>query len=84
MSKTHQPPSTHTPETRVSTPAKQQPGDAGPNAKLPHEHDQSTDMTGGAEHPEMQRAYKDAKRGLPDTDARGKDGRPLGQKRPAP
>ncbi|MFT3814370.1 MAG: hypothetical protein QM740_13480 [Acidovorax sp.] len=67
----------------MSTTTKQRPGDPGENAKLPHERDQSTDVADGAKHPEMQQAYEDVKRGLADTDARGKDGRPLGQKKPA-
>ena len=37
--------------------------------KLPHERDQSPDMTDGAPSAEMQQAYRDVKRGLVDTDA---------------
>ncbi len=52
------------------------PHDPGARAKLPHERDQSTAMTGGEKSAEMEQAYKDLKRGLRDTDARGPDGRP--------
>ncbi|RYF53446.1 MAG: hypothetical protein EOO29_56535, partial [Comamonadaceae bacterium] len=38
----------------------------GPEARLPHERDQSTDMTDGERHPEIEQAYKDVKRGLQD------------------
>jgi len=40
----------------------------GPEARLPHERDQSIDMTDGERHPEIEQAYKDVKRGLQDTD----------------
>lgn len=37
--------------------------------KLPHERDQSVDMTDGAPSAEMQQAYRDVERGLVNTDA---------------
>ena len=37
--------------------------------KLPHERDQSVDMTDGIPSAHMQQAYLDVKRGLVDTDA---------------
>ena len=37
--------------------------------KLPHERDQSVDMTDGIPSPQMQQAYRDVERGLVDTDA---------------
>ena len=37
--------------------------------KLPHERDQSVNMTDGIPSAEMQQAYRDVKRGLVDTDA---------------
>jgi hypothetical protein len=40
----------------------------GPEGRLPHERDQSVDMTDGARHPEVEQAYEDVKRGLQDTD----------------
>lgn len=40
----------------------------GPEARLPHERDEATDMTGGERHPEVEQAYKDLQRGLQDTD----------------
>ncbi len=43
----------------------------GPEPRLPHERDQSVEMTGGEPSEEMQQAYKDVQRGLQDTD-RGK------------
>ena len=42
------------------------PPDASP--LLPHERDQSVDMTDGERHPEVEQAYRDVKRGLQDTD----------------
>jgi len=39
-----------------------------PETRLPHERDQSVDMTDGVRHPEMEQAYKDLERGLRDTD----------------
>lgn len=41
---------------------------SGPEARLPHERDQATDMTDGERHPEVEQAYKDLQRGLQDTD----------------
>lgn len=41
---------------------------SGPEARLPHERDQATDMTDGERHPEIEQAYKDVERGLQDTD----------------
>lgn len=40
----------------------------GPEARLPHERDEATDMTDGEIHPEVHQAYKDIERGLKDTD----------------
>ena len=58
--------------TNTTQPA-QQPGSgpenlSGPEARLPHERDQATDMTDGERHPEMEQAYEDLERGLQDTD----------------
>lgn len=39
-----------------------------PEGRLPHERDQSVDMTDGVRHPEMEQAYEDLERGLQDTD----------------
>ncbi len=36
--------------------------------KLPHERDQSVDMTQDTPHSEMKQAYSDLQRGLKDTD----------------
>lgn len=41
---------------------------SGPEARLPHERDEATDMTGGARHPEIEQAFEDIARGLQDTD----------------
>lgn len=41
---------------------------SGPEARLPHERDQSVDMTHGEPDAQMEQAYKDVKRGLQDTD----------------
>ena len=70
-------------ETKVDITRKQSPNDPGSAAKLPHERDQSVNMTDGNPAPEMEQAHKDLKRGLVDTDARGADGKPLGSKKPA-
>ena len=61
-------------ERRVDTTRKHPAPDAeqqdlnSPEARLPHERDQSIDMTDGERHPEIEQAYKDVKRGLQDTD----------------
>ena len=61
-------------ERRVNTTQPQpQPGRgpedlSGPEARLPHERDQSVDMTHGEPDAQMEQAYKDVKRGLQDTD----------------
>lgn len=41
---------------------------SGPEARLPHERDEATDMTDGEIHPEVHQAFKDLERGLKDTD----------------
>lgn len=62
-----------------------QPADAQGNAaKLPHERDESVDMTNQTPHPQMQQAHRDLKKGLVNTDARAADGRPLGDDVPSP
>lgn len=53
----------------------------GNESMLPHERDQSLDSTSGSVHPEMEIAHNDLKKGLVDTDARAKDGRPIGSRR---
>ncbi|MFY3382953.1 hypothetical protein [Paracidovorax sp. MALMAid1276] len=61
-------------ERRVSTTQPQGSPDGGPEdlqgpeGRLPHERDQSVDMTDGVRHPEVEQAYEDVKRGLQDTD----------------
>ena len=64
------------PEPSVDTTKREAPGPAtqGPlkldakAPKMPHERDQSVDMTHGEPDAQMQQAYKDVKRGLKDTD----------------
>ena len=68
---------------QIDTTREQRPCDPGAAAKLPHERDQSPGATSEAIHPEMKQAHEDLKNGLKDTDARGKDGRPLGTKQPS-
>lgn len=46
--------------------------------KLPHERDQSVDMTDGIPSADMQQAHRDVKRGLVDTDA-GLEGHNVGK-----
>ena len=41
---------------------------SGPEARLPHERDQSVDMTHGEPDAQMEQAYRDVERGLQDTD----------------
>lgn len=61
-------------ERRVNTTQPQpQPGSepedlSGPEARLPHERDQSVDMTSAEPDAHMEQAYLDVKRGLQDTD----------------
>ncbi len=76
MPKVPNPAHTHTPEVLVNTDEAARKDDPGSTAKLPHERDQSIDMTGGAKSPEITQAFKDLERGLRDTDARAPDGRP--------
>ena len=59
--------------TPVKTPAAgraETPGDASDEASLalPHERDQSTDMTDAQPDPQVQQASRDLRRGLQDTD----------------
>ena len=69
------------PEPSVDTTKRQAPGPktlgplkAGQSAekeekpKLPHERDESVDMTHGESDPKMEQAYRDVQRGLQDTD----------------
>ena len=74
---------THTPEVTVNTKSDPHKKSQDPSVKLPHERDESANTTGSKEHPEMKQAFSDIKRGLKDTDERGKDGRPLGSKIPS-
>lgn len=75
-------PPVQAPSTQINTTREQQPGDASAHSKLPHERDQSVNMTDGEPSPDMQQAHADLQRGLVDTDARGADGKPLGSKQP--
>ena len=49
--------------------------------KLPHERDQSVDMTDGIPSAQMQQAYRDVERGLVDTDA-GREAHNIGNPNP--
>lgn len=71
-------PSPPAPAPRIDTTQAQKPSDSSNAAKLPHERDQSVNMTDQAPSPEMQQAHRDLQKGLVDTDARGPDGKPLG------
>lgn len=65
------------PEPSVDTTKREAPGPAtkGPlkldaqAPKMPHERDQSVNMTDGEPDAQVEQAYKDVKRGLQDTDA---------------
>ena len=52
--------------------------------KLPHDRDESVDMTHGVPSEAMKQAHADLEHGLQDTDARGESGRPLNQETNAP
>lgn len=82
MTKSSNTPPPNSAEVQITTTTKQKPSDPGNAAKLPHERDQSVNMTDGEPSPEMKQAHKDIERGLVDTDARGSDGKPLGSKKP--
>ena len=82
MNTAKQRPSQGPSEAQIDTTRAQQPDDPSAAAKLPHERDQSLGATSDVIHPEMKQAHDDLKNGLKDTDARGKDGRPLGAKPP--
>lgn len=66
------------PQAAIDTQTAQHPDDASNAAKLPHERDQSVNMTDQAPSPAMQQAHRDLQKGMVDTDARGADGKPLG------
>ena len=66
------------PAASVNTQAPQTAADTSAQAKLPHERDQSINMTDAQPCAHMQQAHQDLQRGLVDTDARGADGKPLG------
>ena len=76
MSQTPPPPPK--PEPQIDTTTPQKPTDPGAAGKLPHERDQSVNMTDQEPAPEMQQAHRDLQKGLVNTDARAADGRPLG------
>ena len=65
------------PEPSVDTTKREAPGPStkGPlkldaqAPKMPHERDESVDMTHGEPDAQMEQAYRDVKRGLKDTDA---------------
>lgn len=71
-------------EPQIDTTRKQRPTDAGAQGKLPHERDESVNMTDQHPAPEMQQAHRDVKKGLVNTDERASDGRPLGDDVPSP
>lgn len=66
------------PSSQVDTTTPQQPSDPGAAGKLPHERDQSVNMTDQTPAPKMQQAHQDLQKGLVNTDARAADGTPLG------
>ncbi len=78
------PPKPATPEPQIDTTTPQKPSDPGAAGKLPHERDESVNMTDQQPAPEMQQAHRDLKKGLVNTDARAADGRPLGDDVPTP
>lgn len=60
------------PGTRNTEAAPEQPGQPGTarqdQPKMPHERDESVDMTHGTPDKNVEQAYRDVKRGLQDTD----------------
>lgn len=72
------------PLARIDT-TEPQPADApGHQGKLPHERDESVDMTDQTPSPRIQQGHRDLQKGLVNTDARAADGRPLGDDVPTP
>lgn len=67
----------------INTQRKQHPHDPDAASKLPHERDQSLDMTDDTPDAVMEQAHQDLKKGLVDTDARDANGKPVGHRRPA-
>ena len=67
-------PSVDTTKRQAPGPSTQGPVKAGESAarvekpKLPHERDESVDMTHGEPDPQIEQAYRDVQRGLQDTD----------------
>ena len=49
------------------------------DTKLPHERDESADSKGAVQSEAMQQAYRDLRRGLPDTDRGAEVGRTYGK-----
>lgn len=68
-------------EAKVNLAKKVEPDAPGNETMFPHERDQSLHSTSGSVHPEMEIPHSDVKKGLVDTDARAKDGRPIGSRR---
>lgn len=62
---------TRVPEEQTEQPSERAAGDAADpsSPRLPHERDQSIDMTDGNPSALVQQAFRDVKRGLVDTDA---------------
>ena len=56
------------PEAQAQTPRSHPEALQEPVARLPHERDEATDMTGGIPSREVHQAYEDVTRGLTDTD----------------
>jgi len=50
------------------TPQAAPPSESADKAKLPHERDESVDMTHGQPDAQVEQAYRDVQRGLQDTD----------------
>ena len=59
---------TQRPEAQAQTPKSHPEALQEPEARLPHERDEATDMTGGIPSREVRQAYEDVTRGLTDTD----------------
>ena len=59
---------TQGPEAQAQTPKSRPEALQEPEARLPHERDEATDMTGGIPSREVRQAYEDVTRGLTDTD----------------
>ncbi|WP_159910900.1 hypothetical protein [Pantoea sp. 18069] len=85
MAKPQTPEKSSTPTATIDTPrsvdtTEREDGDPSKAPKLPHERDESVDMTHGAPSEKMRQAHADIASGQQDTDARNTEARRLDPK----